>query len=209
MKMSITRALAELKRIDDKLESSRNSTFVAVTLGRDSNKRSANASHTLAELTSRIQSSVDTQKELFRKREVLKAAIVLSNASTKVNIAGRTITVAEAIELKRSVQLKEQLSFFIKSQIVATSKHVEELNLKLNTEIESNLTAIYGSDKNKVDAQSYDMVSKPKLAMREASLFDPMDVAKYVTELDEEISQINTELDFVLSESNARTEIEV
>ena len=209
MKMSITRALAELKRIDDKLETSRNSTFVSVTLGRDSNKRPVDSARTLSELTSVIQSSVDTQKELFSKREAIKAAIVLSNASTKVNIAGRTMTVAEAIELKRSVVLKEQLSAFIKNQIVLNSKKVEDLNTKLNTEIETNLAAIYGSDKSKIDPQSYDMVSKPKLAMREASLFDPMDVSKFVAILDEEISQVKTELDFVLSESNARTEIEI
>ena len=39
MKMSITRALAELKRIDDKLETSRDSIFVSVSIGRDDNKK--------------------------------------------------------------------------------------------------------------------------------------------------------------------------
>lgn len=206
--ISITRALAELKRIDERLTKSINSSpFVGLTVGRDNQRKPATGNQTLVELTSQLQSNRDSVDSLFRQRQAIKAAIVKSNAVTTITIGGQTMTVAEAIELKRSIEFKRLLVAQLKTQIMRTNQTVDQHNQRLQIEIETNLQAIYGSEKTKLDSTAYDSVATPKLSAREASLFDPTNVTKYVETLDEEISLIDTELDFTLSESNARTEI--
>ena len=208
--ISITRALAELKRIDEQLEkATRTSLFVVSTVGHGAQRKLLSGNVTLEATAKKLQSSRDSIQHLFTKRQALKAAIVQSNAVTTVTIGGTTMTVAQAIELKRSIQFKRILMESIQAQLVATTKLVDGHNVKLQAEIEANLQAVYGSDKSKLDASSYDAVAVPKLNAREATVFDPTNAVKYVTDLGEEISLVDTELDFTLSESNARTEIQI
>ena len=208
--ISITRALAELKRIDEQLEKATNfSLFVVSTVGHGAQRKLLSGNDTLEVTTKKLQSNRDSIQHLFTKRQAIKAAIVQSNAVTTVTIGGTTMTVAQAIELKRSVQFKRTLMTHLQTQLVATTKLVDAHNVKLQAEIETNLQAVYGSDKSKLDASSYDAVAVPKLNAREATVFDPTNAAEYAKELEEEISLIDTELDFTLSESNARTEIQI
>jgi hypothetical protein len=52
-------------------------------------------------------------------------------------------------------------------------------------------------------------VAKPQRNLKEAALLDPMKIADKIKALEDEISLIKTELDYALSEVNAKTEIEV
>lgn len=207
MYMSVTRALAELKRIDDRIATAiSTSKFIDVSLGKGTNQKLISG-EPVDKQRAKLQSNKDTLTSLFSKRAEIKAAIVASNAETIVVVNGTAYTVAEAIELKRSIESKRQLSRVLKQQAASVSQAVIASNDKLNTEIEANMTAIYGSDKSKVDPSAYDSVSIPKKNQKEAEAFDPINVSDWVEKLDEEISQLDTELDFLLSESNAKTEV--
>jgi hypothetical protein len=157
----------------------------------------------------KIQSSYDTMAAMFEKRAALKSAVVLSNAMTTVQILGKEVSVAEAIEMKSSVQNKQALLQVMKQQYAKCNNAVSILNAKLDEAIESNLKTIYGSDKSKADPSAYESIAKPQREQKEASLLDPADIVSKIAALTEEISVITTELDFTLSESNARTTIQV
>ena len=208
-KMSITRALAEIKRLDDRITKSITNEYVGVAVGRNENKRSTGRAETLQDTQSKIQSNRDTLTSMFDKRSKIKAAIVQSNALTKVKIGREELTVAEAIEKKKSIELKRQLSHTLKLQLNRANDLVKTLNDKLDQTIENNLSTIYGNDKGKVDPSMYNAIAEPQKSQKEASLIDPIGIQKWIDSLDEEISITDAELDFVLSESNARTEIEV
>jgi hypothetical protein len=208
-KMSITRALAEIKRLDDRIEKAIASEFVNVAVGRNENKRSTNRSETLQDTQSKIQSNRDTLTSMFDKRAKIKAAVVQSNAVTKITLGKEELSVAEAIEKKKSIDLKRRLSVTLKQQLNRANELVKNLNEKLDQTIETNLATIYGNDKGKADASMYNAIAEPQKNQKEASLIDPIKIQKWIEELDEEISITDTELDFILSESNAKTEIEI
>lgn len=208
-KMSITRALAEIKRLDDRIEKAITSEFVNVAVGRNENKRSTNRSETLQDTQSKIQSNRDTLTSMFDKRAKIKAAVVQSNAVTRITLGKEELSVAEAIEKKKSIDLKRRLSINLKQQLNRANELVKTLNEKLDQTIENNLATIYGNDKGKADASMYNAIAEPQKNQKEASLIDPIKIQKWIEELDEEISITDTELDFILSESNAKTEIEI
>lgn len=208
--MSVTRALAELKRIDDRIARATNDgVFVAVSVGTGSNMKVNGATGTSVEqIKSRIQSSFDTIADLFKTRSAIKAALVKSNATTMVKVGVIECTVAEAIEMKRSVASKVNLVAQMKRQQHSAQSVIATLNAKLEADIDSNLKTVYGSDKGKVDPATFDAISKPQKALKEAALIDPVDIVVEIGSFEEEISLIETELDYTLSSSNAMTNIQ-
>ena len=54
----------------------------------------------LSDYKENIKSNYQKTMDLIRRRDALKRAVVNSNAETKVNVAGETMTVAEAIDKK-------------------------------------------------------------------------------------------------------------
>lgn len=206
--MSLTRALAELKRLDERIDrNTRESTFVAVLVGKNASQKVYDAQMTVDATKAKIQSGFDTITSLFTQREAIKAAVVKSNAVTLVKVGAREVTVAEAIEMKRSVINKKSLLNMLRTQQTRAQNTVSMLNAKLDEAIESNLKTIYGSEKGKADPAAYEAIAKPQREQKEASLLDPSNIVKVIETLTEEISVIETELDYTLSEVNAKTEI--
>ncbi len=206
--MSVTRALAELKRLDDRIKrASEEGVFVAVTTGKNVSMKVYEAQMTVDAVKSKIQESFDKLDSMFVSRASMKAALVLSNAKTTIKVFGRDVTVAEAIEMKTSVVNKKVLLQRLKNQHLKCSSTVMALNSKLDDTIELNLKTIYGSDKSKADPAAYESIAKPQREQKEAALLDPKNILKQISDLEEEISMTETELDFLLSESNAKTEI--
>lgn len=206
--MSVTRALAEIKRLDDRIKrATQDGVFVAVTVGKNTSQKLHEVAMTVDAAKNKIQSSFDSVTALFETRAAIKAALVKSNAVTMVTVMGKVVTVAEAIEMKTSVINKQTLLQVMKQQYAKCTNTVQLLNNKLDEAIELNLKTIYGSEKGKADVNAYASVANPQKEQKEAALLDPKDIVKKIDELTEEISVITTELDYILSESNARTVI--
>lgn len=208
--MSVTRALAELKRLDDRINRAMSEgLFVAVTVGKEDKRKLINGTETVATATGRIQSTMDSLDTMFAQRAAIKRAIVQSNAVTTVKLGGETLTVAEAIERKKSIANKRQLVMMMQRQVNTATTTVASQNAKVEAQIETNLATIYGNDKGKVDAGMFEAIAKPQRDQKEAALLDPLNVMDKIAALQEEISLVDTELDFTLSEVNAKTEISV
>lgn len=211
MKMSITRALVELKNLDSKIKQAIQGVhFVGVTTGKDNNQKvlipSGYDTKTAQQL---IQGNFDKVNQLISNRQKIKSAVVKSNALTEVHLAGKTLTVAEVIETKTSLPYKEIfLSTLIQQTNVANS-NITAINTKLNEDIDRALQVVYGNDKGKVQSEMYEQVAEPQRKQKEAAIFDPAKVDQKIKSLQEEIQTIKSELDFVLAEINAKTEIEV
>lgn len=207
--MSVTRALAELKRIEDRLARARqDGLFVAVTIGKGTAAKTNINGLSVDEAKAKIQSSFDHIDSLLKQRARIKSAIVLSNANTKVKIGELEVTVAEAIEMKKTVLQKTQILSTLMIAAASANQAVSTQNAKLDADIEKHVAAIYASEKgSKPDAASYELVAVPQRNQKEAALLDPANIADKITKLKDEISLIETELDFTLSESNAKTEI--
>lgn len=209
--MSVTRALAELKRLDDRLNrmTTDQSIFVSVAVGQGDKQKVLGVSDTVQNVVSQIQSNRDRVNSMIEMRAKIKAAVVASNAATKVKLGAREMTVAEAIELKKSIDVKRNMLNAYRRQVIQANALVTKQNAALESQIETNLATIYGNEKGKVDASMFEAIAKPQREQKEASLIDPIKINDVIKSLEDEISLVETELDFTLSTSNAKTEIEI
>ena len=211
MKMSITRALVELKNLDNKIKQAIQGVhFIGVTTGKDNNKKVFIPSgNDVASAQQLIQGNFDKATQLIANRQKIKAAVVKSNAVTEVKLAGKLLTVAEAIETKTSLPYKELLLTTLVQQANSANSHVTTINNKLNEDIDKALQVVYGNEKGKVQSEMYEQVAEPQRKQKEGAILDPAKIDLKIKSLQEEIQTIKSELDFVLAESNAKTEIEV
>lgn len=209
-KISITRALVELKRLNDRISTAISAgTFVSTVVGKNSYQKVSGSNQSVVEMTRTIQSSFDSVDTLITDRARIKSAIVMSNALTKVTIMKQEMTVAEAIELKSTVVFRRQYLQVLRNQLVVANRAIATTNATLEAAIEVSLNNIYGSEKSKITDDTYKSVANPQKEQKEASLLDPQKIEAKIAALTEEISLLESEVDFTLSESNASTLIEV
>ena len=196
--MSVTRGLAELKRFDDRITRELTSNvFVGVTIGKGTLQKPMTGSGSVDQQTKNIQGAFDTVQSLVEQRQKIKAAIVVSNAKTLVTLGGKEMTVAEAIELKKSVLYKQQFLHVLTQQFNQCTMQIKLQNEKLENAIDTMVTQVMGaSDKGKVDTTSYEAVAVPQRNAKEAALLDPKNIAEKIKALTEEISLVETELKF-------------
>lgn len=96
-KMNVHKALAELKILDDRIIKAINSVEACIS-NKHSNTKVKGVD--IKVYTGVMKSSYDKATDLIKRREAIKRAVVLSNAVTKVTVADKEYTVAEAIEMK-------------------------------------------------------------------------------------------------------------
>lgn len=207
-KISVTRALAELKRLDKEFSTIiDNSPYIAIQVGEGDQAVGPN-NIPVAECVKAIQSAWDQIAQIQKTRSSLKAAIVKSNASTTVTVGGRQMTVAEAIELKTTISAQRNMLSNMKRAYSMAQAAQNDHNKKVEEKIDNLLKTLYGADRSKIDPGNYDAVAKPQWAKAKASLIDPLKLADQIKAKEKYIEELDTEVDYTLSEINARTDIE-
>ena len=203
-KMSIHRALAELKTLDDRIGRAIKADFIIA------NKKSNDKikGKTIPEVMQQIKGNFDSFYALTENQRRIKTAVVLSNANTIVTIAGKQYTVAEAIERKAKIHHDETFLKTLKLQFLKETTIVKDENEKLVDKLEKYLQSILG-DKEKRTADDIAAHTKAFEDRNKYELIDPQDVAKHIETLDKNILDFKTAVDYVLSESNATTFVEV
>lgn len=205
MQMSITRALAELKLLDKKIEkATRQGLFVSTAVG----KKPVKGYKTNEEFEQTATSQYQSVLALIKRRQVIKSAIVQSNATTVVEIAGVKMTVAEAIERKTSITYEQELLRKVSLDFYQANDRAETENERVKHRLDQLLEANFGKDAKAKDTE-VEAIAKPFLEQNETKVIDPIGARKEIEKLQESIDNFLTEVDFVLSESNTITKIEI
>lgn len=205
MEMTITRGLAELKLLDSRINRSINE----AVLGSNSvGKKLPTGYNSVEDVEKRAKSDYQSVKDLLKRRNSIKSAIVLSNATTIVEVAGVKMTVAEAIERKTSISYEEQLLSKMRSTYTQVVNHVDRINNEMKARLDSHLETLFGKE-GKVNPQSHEDIVKAFKADNEATFIDPINLEKQINELVKSIEDFNMEVDFTLSESNTITRITI
>lgn len=204
VKMSIHRALGELKTYDDRIRSAINSQFIVA------NKKSNDKINgkTIDETKSMIQGNFDSVRILIENKKRIKSAVIASNANTKVMIAGVEYTVADAIERKNAISLEDDFLRKLRLDFVKENNKVNSENEQLSTKLENYLQSILG-EKSIRQASDIEEHTKAFMARNSWELIDPNKVEEYIKKLEKDILDFKTEVDYVLSESNSLTHVEV
>ena len=206
--MTIHKALAELKIIGDRINSSI-STATFIKANKHSNEKINGVP--INEFKSQIQGSWDKTNDLIKRRNAIKRNVVLSNAITKVKVGIEEFTVAEAIEMKNTgMQFKKELLNQLNRQYVDAIRITEKENGEtLQSKAENYVIGLYGSKEGKTSMNEAEETKKQFIVNNTFELVDPIKVREKIDNLEKEISEFETEIDSCLSTSNAITEITI
>lgn len=207
-KMTIHEALSELKVIGKRIEKEMNG-MVFVTANKHSNTKICGK--TIEEFSDNIKSKYQKITDLIKRREAIKRAVTQSNAITVVNISGQEMTVAEAIEYKKSgVAFKENLLGCLSLQYNRTIDTINRTNGdNLESKADDYVIKMYGNKDSGIANEVIETAKKNYIDNNSLDMIDPLDVSKIITELNDEIDKFMTKVDSALSVSNATTMIEI
>lgn len=210
-KMTIHKALAELKTMDDRINKTIRSTSYVLAAKHSAEKINGVKVNNFKE---QMRSGYQKVTDLIKRRDAMKRAVVLSNATTKVKIGDNEYTVAEAIEMKnhgmefRSALLRQMNSDYIAAQNDLARNGGEALEKKSEQYVLAVIAAQPKDSKMSADSDVMKGLRQTYIENNTYDLIDPLDITKVMEALDAEINEFNAEVDAALSVSNALTVIE-
>ena len=210
-KMTIHKALAELKTMDDRIYKTIRSTSYVLAAKHSAEKINGVKVNNFKE---QMRSGYQKVTDLIKRRDAMKRAVVLSNATTKVKIGDNEYTVAEAIEMKnhgmefRSALLRQMNSDYIAAQNDLARNGGEALEKKSEQYVLAVIAAQPKDSKMSADSDVMKGLRQTYIENNTYDLIDPLDITKVMEALDAEINEFNAEVDAALSVSNALTVIE-
>jgi hypothetical protein len=202
-KQSVTRSLVEIKTIDGRITK-----IIDGGLFMTYKTKYKNTRYTEEDFKKSATADFQSINDLIKRRDQIKNAIVLSNATTMVEIAGAKMTVSQAIEFKNTIAYKTAILATLKHQRQMVIVEVDAHRQKVQTKVDENVRIICGKD-SKPDAATLKMVSDGITAGDPIDVYDPLNLDKVIDGMEREIEDFKANVDFVLSESNATTLIEV
>lgn len=202
-RISITRALAELKLLDSRIQKKiEENDYVYFS----SKKKITVSNQTIKNSKANYQSVID----LINRRAKLKNSIILSNANTRVKLGNKELTVAEVIEGRQIIPLYKGLLQKLRQNRDNVNYQVERHTTQMEVDLQKILEINFGKSNNlKTNSDDIETISKTYRENNKAEMIDCIDVDSRIKELEEIVQQYETESNFVLSESNATTFIEV
>lgn len=208
-KMTVHKALAELKLLDGRIDKA-----IAEGIYCVANKHSNDKINgiDIEEYKKLMQSRYDKATDLIKRRNAIKRAVVLSNAITKVTIADKEYTVAEAIEMKNhGLEFDKELLNAMKEHYNMAQVNIKKQNdgKELEERADQYVTAIYGNKEGKTNTADIEKVKADFLAANQYELVDPLNVMDKIDALEKKINDFTADVDSTLSVSNALTEIEI
>lgn len=206
--MNIHQALMELKTLDKRIEAAINDGEWVVA-NKHSNTKISGID--LKEFAENIKSRHQKVTSLIARAEAIKRAVVNSNAVTKVLIAGKEYTVAEAIEMKNNgVERKKKLIFRLHTDYAHAKAAADRANgTELERRADDYIRTMLGSTDVKGMTAEVQRMREEFIAAQTMELVDPIGTLKQMELLNEEITAFETNVDAALSVSNALTNIEV
>lgn len=198
-RMTVTRALAELKTLEKRITKSSNECEV-IKVRRKEDKWD------VQEFNRQAQSAYQSTIDLIARRDALKSLVLRSNADTIVRIGNTDYTVAQVIDKKQSIKYKKDLLSRLRMQRTTAQNtfdmRSEELRRKLDHLIEVN----FGKE-GKSNPENVSAITKTYFETNKVDLVDPVNISAKIKDLEDEITEFEKEADLILSESNARTYI--
>ena len=197
--MSVTQALSELKLLRSRIQSAiANSSFITLKKKRDLLD--------VGRFSTEANASYQSYSDLLNRYNKIKAAIVIANATTKVTIGDATYTVAEAVERKRSIELEKDMLAVMRSQysgaIAQHSAHTASEAARVERLLQSEL-----SKDSKTSVDTITQLTETFLAQNKAEVIDPLNLSDKIDIMTKRIEEFETKVDWVLSESNGKTQI--
>lgn len=207
-KMTVHKALCELKTLDARIvKAIQGADFVFANKHANTKVSGKSLSAYCEEVKAAYRSACD----LISRRDAIKRAVTMSNATTKVVIGGQEYTIAEAIEMKNhGIPMQQRLLDKLAKDNRAARKRADESNGEyLEMRADEYVKSLYGNVDMKGASDEIKKVRSDFIAAQTMELVDPLGIDDEMKRLDDIISSFSVEIDAALSVSNALTEITV
>lgn len=125
-----------------------------------------------------------------------------------MEIAGESMTLAEAIERRNSINHESDLLKVLSQQFTKVNNKVELENISVQERLDNLLESQFGKDGKTKNEDTKDLIDLYN-AKHAAKIVDPIGLRNVIQKYQDKYDQFSTEVDFILSETNAKTKIEV
>lgn len=206
-KMTVHRALAELKTIDSRIEKA-----ISETKFCRSNKHSNEKINgkSIDEYVAETKAAHESISDLIRRRNAMKRAVVLSNAITNVTVGDEVMTVAEAIEMKQNGINNYKLLMGKLAKDSHTA--IEECDMRNGANLEAHaneyVTGLFGAKDGKTNVEAIEAAKKMFIAANTYDFIDPIGASDVAKKLYDYVQVFEADVDAALSCSNAITTVE-
>lgn len=213
-KMIVTQALDERDLLKKKIRDAiAKCDFVAVQKPGDD--VIAQDKQKVADYEAEVKASFQSIRDMMDRYTRLDAAILLANATTKIEVAGKTMTRAAAINLRK----------MMKGQGLTDTDFTDAMIRKMTTDLERARLKIARSQEvadRQREVMSNSLVSSDKKVLSEDNLksitaycdnlvlklVDPIDIEKTIADMQEKWDNLTTNLESAIRISNATTYVE-
>lgn len=199
--MSITQALAELKLLRKRFESCLDDAQF-ITL-----KSKARACDTAA-FSVAARASYQSYTDLLNRYNRIKAAIVVSNATARVTVAGHDYTIAEAVERKRSIDTERRCLRLMQEQFQQVKKEYEIHQSEQMMRVDKLMMQEVGKDKQ-TNVEVAKSLQEAFLESNKAEVVDPLKLETLIRDYKRELEDFENNVDWVLSVSNGHTMVPI
>ena len=205
-KISLHRALSELKVIEKRIEKALSE---VVVIGANQKGKKVLEVYTEEDFAELAKARLQSARDLIDRKVALKSAINKANAETVIEIGGLSRTIADAIAYKHIIGHKKKLVVNLESHIRNVKSQVEQANTKIRENAQKLAENAMGKDNVQTKPDEATQITESYLNSFLYEIVDPLGIEKTVEHLHDEVNTFEGEIDAVLSEVNATTFIEV
>lgn len=205
-KMTIHRALAELKLIDSRIEKGINN---VEPTGLMQEGKLVNGFYPKEDFEKEAKAKLQSVTDLIDRKNAIKSAITKANGTTIVEIAGKKMTISDAINYKTVIGFKKALIKQLVNKHNQAKAKVEQNNKQVDDNALRLAEAALQKDNVKINDGDAVAITEPYIKKNKFTLVDPLKVEELEEKLQTEVNEFEAEVDAVLSEINALTTIEV
>ena len=206
--MTIHRGLAEINVLEDRISKlTREAIFCGAA--KQSMKKMNGVS--IEEYKANGQSSLDKIKDLIARLNAIKRAISESNAVTHRIVCGKDYTIAQIIWMNQhGIDFLSDLLNQMERQYSNAISTIERANANLSDRADDFVIRSNNPvDKDGMSSEAIRDMRDGYIERETMILIDGIDIKKTKDDLADEINKFKAEVDAVLSESNATTEITI
>ena len=203
MEITITRALSELKlqqkKYDKKVEE-----LQVIAIKQGTKLRRPFTAQTPEDFLDKSKAAYQSLMSTMDRIIMIKTKIDESNATTKIKIGQTEMTVQQALVEKKFITLKKSLLRKLQDLKATNNQDLENAELELTRSAEDFRKVFAGNGNNKSEADIETAVKNYKKS-EEISVVDAINIDDEIAKLDAYIDDFESNVDFVLSESNSKT----
>lgn len=210
--MTVTRALAELKTLDSRIYK-HISDFEPFEVAVGEKIKGTHSSMRIDDFGKEVKEESQSIKDLIKRQEIIKDAIAKSNYETKVKLGEEELTIIQVLNRKQTtLKSLELLKSHLEGQVTRSQRAYDSAVNERNNQIEKNVSMEISSTKESGKVSSDEranIVEKWDKMLPEVKFLDPSKAKEWLKEVEAYVDQFQHEVDYVLSESNSTTVIEV